>query len=319
MPHSPTHDVKASRHVCSDCGRSYKAAETLNRHRKNHSDTTRYNCDICDSSFKRKDLLDRHSNIHASGRLSFSRSRSQRACDRCSRLKTRCDNLVSCTRCTKGGHECTYKLRSSRARTDRSSSTASFGSSAPSPYLGGVCGPSTPNAIPALSMPQNQYQQQQQPITNCHGPWPEGDIWGTNQWQWPTDVVDMSDLTQPFLHHHSTSLPPSILDPQCDISNLPDWSNELDPRLVGNNNNDATSMFSPPRQQQHHLSYDSAFGASPCTRRADSVWGNHPDVSALTSNGLELLSICALQQPVNLNLDDVQQGRLMAGLPAQFS
>ncbi|EME43591.1 hypothetical protein DOTSEDRAFT_72828 [Dothistroma septosporum NZE10] len=123
MPSLPS--PKPCRFVCSDCGRSYKAAETLNRHRKNHQENTAYECSVCSASFKRKDLLDRHSQIHIGGKPVTARNRSTRACDRCSRLKTRCDNLIPCTRCSRGAHECSYQHVRSRARTDRSSASIS--------------------------------------------------------------------------------------------------------------------------------------------------------------------------------------------------
>nr|POE65705.1 isoform 2 of zinc finger protein 793 [Quercus suber] len=107
------------RYVCEDCGRSYKAIETLNRHRKNHSDAVFYACTSCTATFKRKDLLDRHSNIHVSSGSSTQRHRSQRACERCSRLKTRCDALMPCTRCARNNHPCTYRDDSSRSSSLR--------------------------------------------------------------------------------------------------------------------------------------------------------------------------------------------------------
>lgn len=113
--------AKPSKYVCPDCGRAYKAAETMNRHRKNHQDTAEHTCSICNASFKRKDLFDRHYQIHVNGKAVTNRNRSQRACDRCSRLKTRCDNLTPCSRCARGGHECTYKHVRSRARTEKAS------------------------------------------------------------------------------------------------------------------------------------------------------------------------------------------------------
>lgn len=128
MP-KPASSPKPSHHICPDCGRAYKAAETLNRHRKNHSESTPYSCSICTASFKRKDLLDRHIQIHDIARQPISRNRSHRACDRCSKLKTRCDNGAPCARCERGSHECTYRQTRCRARTDRSSLSATSVSS----------------------------------------------------------------------------------------------------------------------------------------------------------------------------------------------
>lgn len=95
--------------------------ETLNRHRKNHIAGVQHTCSACNASFKRKDLLDRHSLTHDTQRHTKISSRSGKACDRCSRLKTKCDGSTTCTRCERGGHPCTYKHTTSRARTGRSS------------------------------------------------------------------------------------------------------------------------------------------------------------------------------------------------------
>lgn len=125
---------KPSSYICPDCGRAYKAAETMNRHRKNHSDFCHYACSICTASFKRKDLLDRHMQIHIGKRPTSTRNRSPRACDRCFKLKTRCDNASPCSNCTKRGHNCTYTHLRSRNRADRSSISSSVASSNSSEY-----------------------------------------------------------------------------------------------------------------------------------------------------------------------------------------
>lgn len=125
-------------HVCTDCGRTYRAVETLNRHRKNHSDTVSYACSSCNSSFKRKDLLDRHLQVHLHAPRGKSRQRNQRACLRCSRLKTRCDNQTPCSRCVKADHQCIYRdnparsnsLRSIDAASDRSRASSTVSSDA---------------------------------------------------------------------------------------------------------------------------------------------------------------------------------------------
>ncbi|KAF2165352.1 hypothetical protein M409DRAFT_55765 [Zasmidium cellare ATCC 36951] len=122
-----TTSTKPSKHICLDCGRAYKAVETLNRHSKNHSETTPYVCSVCDASFKRKDLLDRHARIHLKARPGLTRNRSRRACDRCFGMKTRCDNMTPCTRCSKGGYDCTHTRIRSRGRNPELA--ASIGSS----------------------------------------------------------------------------------------------------------------------------------------------------------------------------------------------
>lgn len=84
---------KPQRYQCPDCDKSYRAKETLNRHRKNHSRHVDHVCHVCHVGFRRKDLLLRHYKIHrgdetTSGHLK-DRQRSRQACDRCSKLKTK--------------------------------------------------------------------------------------------------------------------------------------------------------------------------------------------------------------------------------------
>jgi hypothetical protein len=86
-------DAKAQRYQCPDCEKSYRAKETLNRHRKNHSRHVDHVCHVCHVGFRRKDLLLRHYKIHrgddpSSGHFK-DRQRSRQACDRCSKLKTK--------------------------------------------------------------------------------------------------------------------------------------------------------------------------------------------------------------------------------------
>ena len=116
------------RHVCPDCNRSYKAAETLTRHRQNHSEGIQHVCEICEAGFRRKDLLDRHLHIHQQGGSGGSRWRSPRACTRCSRLKIRCDNSITCSRCARGKHACIYKPKARSVGPADVSSTASINS-----------------------------------------------------------------------------------------------------------------------------------------------------------------------------------------------
>ncbi|RDW64796.1 hypothetical protein BP6252_10447 [Coleophoma cylindrospora] len=52
------------KHRCPDCGRAYKAAETLKRHRKNHGAVPSHVCSVCSAGFRRNDLLQRHIKIH---------------------------------------------------------------------------------------------------------------------------------------------------------------------------------------------------------------------------------------------------------------
>lgn len=88
-----TSESKVQKYACPDCDKSYRAKETLNRHRKNHSRQVDHVCHVCHVGFRRKDLLLRHYKIHrndgsASG-IPKDRQRSRQACDRCSKLKTK--------------------------------------------------------------------------------------------------------------------------------------------------------------------------------------------------------------------------------------
>jgi uncharacterized Zn-finger protein len=92
-------DIKSQRYQCPDCDKSYRAKETLNRHRKNHSRHVDHICHVCNVGFRRKDLLLRHYKIHrgdesTSGHLK-DRQRSRQACDRCSKLKTKVSILTA--------------------------------------------------------------------------------------------------------------------------------------------------------------------------------------------------------------------------------
>lgn len=209
--------TKPSSHVCLECGRAYKAAETLNRHKKNHSATTNYACDICDASFKRKDLLDRHYNIHSGGKQPPNNSRSQRACDRCSRLKTRCDNMVPCTRCTRGGHACTYKLKGSRARVDRSprasmdSGTSARSHDSPMPSVGT---PAMSPELPASLDAGTQFDLQNNWMGNL---WLEEPAW-----QWPLPEETLVPAEQ-------NSIP--MAAPQA--YPMQPWEGAVDPDLTG--------------------------------------------------------------------------------------
>ncbi|EME81640.1 uncharacterized protein MYCFIDRAFT_211422 [Pseudocercospora fijiensis CIRAD86] len=254
---------KPSRHVCPDCGRSYKAAETLNRHRKNHSDTTAYTCDICHASFKRKDLLDRHSNIHSNGRQPTSRNRSQRACDRCSRLKTRCDNLVPCTRCTRGGHACTYRLKSCRARTDRSS-TASIDTM-----------PSSRSSVDLPGAPAMFQQPRIQVQEDWPGLWQESNIWS-----WPEVETD------PSLQRPPTLVPTSACAVQPTLS---PWTGEIDPMLM------EASLLSP------FQSVDSDPG-SPCSGSSIDQWTSADLHPALTSTAFDDMDLSPAITPFQPSL-----------------
>lgn len=202
MP-KPTSSPKPSHHICPDCGRAYKAAETLNRHRKNHSESTPYSCSICTASFKRKDLLDRHVQIHDLARQPISRNRSHRACDRCSKLKTRCDNGAPCGRCERGSHECTYRQTRCRARTDRSSlSATSVGSSVQnSPHM-------TLRDIDLFDKPL---------LNHDSGP-PLDGLWLEEPaWEWPEANLDPNLLqpspppaAQDVLHKTTTPMDPAL-------------------------------------------------------------------------------------------------------------
>lgn len=136
-PAESTDSADSPKFICPDCNRAYKAVETLNRHRKNHSKSIDYVCNTCGSGFRRKDLLDRHMQIHDEGQASKGNSsrhrrRDQRACVRCSQLKIKCDRLAPCSRCQRGAYQCIYKDRQ-RTRTEKSPERLNASHNTPSP------------------------------------------------------------------------------------------------------------------------------------------------------------------------------------------
>ena len=54
----------ARKHVCSQCGKRFKAPESLTRHMGNHESQRPHGCTLCSASFTRKDLLSRHIKTH---------------------------------------------------------------------------------------------------------------------------------------------------------------------------------------------------------------------------------------------------------------
>ncbi|KAL9087064.1 MAG: hypothetical protein Q9159_003828 [Coniocarpon cinnabarinum] len=107
-----------SGHICPECGKSYKAKETLTRHRKNHDATPQYACHLCPSSFRRKDLLSRHIATHESkgdGQLR-ARRLNNTACERCCQRKLRCDGQHPCDGCAAVADTCVYVDTSATAR-----------------------------------------------------------------------------------------------------------------------------------------------------------------------------------------------------------
>jgi hypothetical protein len=103
---------------CSICGRTYKARETLNRHKNIHTAHFKHRCSECGIGFYRKDLLDRHCKLHephdATRGQTQGRQRSQRACDRCRTRKMKCSSQLPCSACTKSGIQCSYTRKSDR-------------------------------------------------------------------------------------------------------------------------------------------------------------------------------------------------------------
>ena len=97
-------------HICPECGKTYKAKETLTRHRKNHDPTPQYNCHLCSSSFRRRDLLSRHLATHETkdnGNLR-TRATNNSACERCFQHKLRCDGASPCDKCSAASEQCIY-------------------------------------------------------------------------------------------------------------------------------------------------------------------------------------------------------------------
>ena len=100
-----------SNFTCPDCGKQYKAKETLTRHRKNHETSAQYTCSTCSNTFKRKDLLTRHIATHESKERGVLRARraNNSACERCSLRKLRCDGSTTCSGCARASEPCIHR------------------------------------------------------------------------------------------------------------------------------------------------------------------------------------------------------------------
>ncbi|CZT21269.1 uncharacterized protein RCC_07132 [Ramularia collo-cygni] len=172
-----------------------------------------YPCSACGACFKRKDLLDRHHHIHDTERPTPASSRSGKACDRCSRLKTKCDGLATCARCQRGGHCCTYKT--GRARAGR----LSAGTISPvhSPYLSTSEGGSPgSNLSYSVSDPGDHISYDQS--------WTTEETWSqlpaftqASHWDWPSSLDGFSGLDSP----HLEPLQPQQLSPSLWNHSLP--------------------------------------------------------------------------------------------------
>lgn len=240
-------DSQHSRFVCTDCGKSYKAVETLNRHRKNHIQGIEYSCNECHACFKRKDLLDRHSLIHANERPILNTCRSGKACDRCSRLKTKCDGQSTCARCQRGGHCCTYK--SPRTRAGRSSAGTLSPLRSPRPSISETGSPE--NLGYSMSDPNYPLSDSGDSVTsdqcwNTSDTWVQGlDFAQDTNWSWPATDSIASGFP---------GLGPPYLDPSQPLqhSNPAMW-NDLSP-------NDLSECSQVPPGSLNDVDY--AFGTS---------------------------------------------------------
>nr|POE87408.1 zinc finger protein 460 [Quercus suber] len=185
------------RFVCDECGRAYKAVETLNRHRKNHSDAVSYACTSCTATFKRKDLLGRHSNIHLTSKSSTPRNRGQRACERCSRLKTRCDSLMPCARCAQNNHQCTY--RDTRPRSGSLQPVEStFEGGRTNSTISSATRSSVASSSPDIHVaPSTQFSQSSMQVDIPHGAEDWQGSFGVDT-SWMTDASWPNELLSPW-------------------------------------------------------------------------------------------------------------------------
>lgn len=106
---------------CTQCSKSYKRPEHLQRHVAVHKGTREYRCAKCASTFQRSDVLARHAKA-CNGQRSRRPSVNRRACDTCIKGKRACSFTPPCLNCRKRGIDCTFAVACVRqsARPDTS-------------------------------------------------------------------------------------------------------------------------------------------------------------------------------------------------------
>jgi hypothetical protein len=98
------------RYICSRCQASFSRSSHLRRHALIHEPTDSHVCESCNKSFSRLDALRRHRKVHntskwsddraSSGPTSFQKAEKvKKSCERCSRMKLRCEGGRPCQRC----------------------------------------------------------------------------------------------------------------------------------------------------------------------------------------------------------------------------
>ena len=111
---------------CSQCSKSYKRQEHLQRHIAVHKGTRAYRCARCASTFQRSDVLGRHVKTCA-GTQSRRSSVIRRACDACFKSKRACSIVPPCLNCRKRGVPCTFTAANAKQTTRPDTSTSASG------------------------------------------------------------------------------------------------------------------------------------------------------------------------------------------------
>jgi hypothetical protein len=115
-------------HSCDICHRTYTTKGALTRHLNNHTQRLVCTCPECGVSFRRKDLMARHVRIHEAATTSPKpRQRSHTACQRCRRLRGKCNGQQPCAVCSKAQIPCVYPRSGQRLSQQRPQDSASNG------------------------------------------------------------------------------------------------------------------------------------------------------------------------------------------------
>ncbi|XP_066999116.2 zinc finger and SCAN domain-containing protein 31 [Anabrus simplex] len=82
-------DLSKNRHICSQCGKSFRTPSKLNRHTLVHSGEKPYSCKYCGKTFQQKVSLGYHISVHTEGR-----TRQRHSCPICGKTFRERSGLV---------------------------------------------------------------------------------------------------------------------------------------------------------------------------------------------------------------------------------